>query len=454
MGIALAMTATGDIFPPAERARWAGLFGAVYGLSSVIGPSLGGWLTDHGLLLGTLVTDTTRWRWVFYINLPLGVIALAALLVYLPANISVRSSHFAGWALVRRIDWLGGTVAAAASVCLLLGLTWGGNQVYAWNSPQVIGILVAAGALAALFFLVEHMAVEPILPLDLFQNRNFTMVSILSLLQLMVLIGLVVYLPLYLQGVLGESASNSGTVLTPLTLAAVVGSMVGAFALVKIKSNRIISIASAAIMTIGAVGLLHFGATTGTAETLIVMVIIGLGLGPFFVVPPLAAQNALPPSRLGVGTAGVRYMGQLGSVLGVAIVGTVVNTSLAADLPSRLKHVAGIGNMPATVVQQASNPQALVNPDLRNGLMHGVARHVPPQVQAGVLHTLSQIFSVLKQSLMVGLHHGFVVLLVLSAAMILFAALLKDIPLRETHDEAPTDERKDEAPREMAIPMA
>jgi MFS family permease len=116
IGIALVFTVVGDIFPPAERAKWQGIFGAVYGFSSVVGPTIGGWLTDHGTLVGTLVTDATRWRWVFYINLPVGLIALAALLVYLPTNISERSTRYTGWAAVRRIDFLGALLAAAATI--------------------------------------------------------------------------------------------------------------------------------------------------------------------------------------------------------------------------------------------------------------------------------------------------------------------------------------------------
>src|SRR5262249_31051090 len=127
VGIALAFVLVADIFPPAERAKWQSLFGVVYGLSSLIGPTLGGWLTDSGPLVGNLVTDATRWRWVFYVNVPVGIITLIALLLYLPTNISARSTRYTGWAAVRRIDFLGGALAAAATVCLLLGLTWGSN---------------------------------------------------------------------------------------------------------------------------------------------------------------------------------------------------------------------------------------------------------------------------------------------------------------------------------------
>src|SRR3984893_15714049 len=156
IGIALVFTVVGDIFSPAERAKWQGIFGVVYGVSNLLGPTLGGWLTDHGPLLGSLVTDTTRWLLVFYVNLPLGILALVALLVYLPYNISIRNTRYTGWAAVRRIDFVGAILAAAATICLLLGLTWGGNQTYDWSSVQVISVLIASAVLYIVFFIAER----------------------------------------------------------------------------------------------------------------------------------------------------------------------------------------------------------------------------------------------------------------------------------------------------------
>src|SRR3989440_12786452 len=159
IGIALAFVLVADMFPPAERVRWQSLFGVVYGLANLVGPTLGGWLTDHGPLVGTLVTVTTRWRWVFYVNIPIGIIALVALLISLPANLSVRTSRYTGWAAIRRIDIPGAGFSAAATICLLLGLTWGSSGIYDWSSPQVIGVLVAAAMLFGTFLIVERVIV-------------------------------------------------------------------------------------------------------------------------------------------------------------------------------------------------------------------------------------------------------------------------------------------------------
>jgi EmrB/QacA subfamily drug resistance transporter len=433
-GIALAFVVVADMFPPAERVKWQSLFGVVFGFASLVGPTLGGWLTDHGPLVGGLVAATTRWRWVFYINVPVGIVALAALLIYLPANISERSNRYMGWAAVRRIDVVGALLAAAATTCLLLGLTWGGNQIYAWNSPQVTGILVAAGVLYALFVVAERVAVEPILPLDLFRNQVFAAAALLSLLQLMVLVGLVVYLPLYLQGVLGVSATNAGAAITPLTLSSVGGAALAGFVVTALKRYQAISVVGALVMTAGVFVLTRLTPTTGIGQAAIFMVVAGLGLGTFFSVLTVAAQNALSRANLGIGTSAIRYLGQLGGALGVAIVGTVVNNTLASELAPRLPKIGGIGFLPAPVLKLATNPQVLLNSDERNGLVQGVLQHTPSQFQQSTLDTLSQIFAALRQSLAAAVIQGFVVVLVICVVTFLCTLLLKDLPLKQTDE--------------------
>ncbi|HEX6483782.1 MAG TPA: MDR family MFS transporter [Ktedonobacteraceae bacterium] len=467
-GIALVFTVVGDIFPPAERARWQGIFSAVYGFSSVVGPTVGGWLTDHGPLLGNLVTDATRWRWVFYINLPIGIVALAALLIYLPANISVRSSRYTGWAAVRRIDFLGAVLASAATICLLLGLTWGGDQTYDWGSAQVIGTLVAAGILYIAFFIVERFAAEPVLPLDLFRNQVFSAGSILSLLQGMVLLGLVIYLPLYLQGVLGQSATNSGEVITPLTVSLVVGAGLSGFAVAMLKRYQAITILGAIVMSVGVYLMTRMTASTGLLEAALYMAVAGIGIGIFFSILTLAVQNALPRTRLGVGTGAVRYLSQLGSTLGVAIVGTVVNNTISSDIVNRL---------PASTVKQltpaglkfATNPQVLIDPTYRDTVVKtaegfAVAQatsHIPPGPQHNqaattaaaqaiqqVQHLLNQVFEALKLSLAVAIQHGFVTILFFCIATIIVAFFLKDMPLakefrEDTHETGAATSEQD-----------
>jgi EmrB/QacA subfamily drug resistance transporter len=456
VGIALAFVLVADMFPPAERVRWQSLFGAVYGFANLVGPTLGGFLTDHGPLIGSLVRETTRWRWVFYVNVPLGIVVLAALLIYLPANISARSNDFTGWAAVRRIDFVGAVLSAAATVCLLLGLTWGSNATYDWNSPQVIGILAAAVVLFGAFLIAERFAVEPILPLDLFRNRVFAVASLLSLLQLMVLVGLIVYLPLFLQGVLSVSATDAGAVITPMTVSSVIGAALAGFAITVFKRYRVLTILSALVMTAGVFLLTRMTPTTGLLEAIIFMVIAGIGIGPFFSVLTIAAQNALPRTRLGIGTSAVRYLSQLGAVVGVAVVGTVVNNTLASDIAGRLPASVAHQLTPAGL-KAATNPQVLVNPAYRATVVRtaqhfaaqSAAAHVPPpgpqhnQIAASVAaqamqqaqHLLNQVFAALKLSLAFAIQHGLIAVLVFCGVIILATFFLRDVPITQQSSE-------------------
>ena len=459
IGIALAFVVVADMFPPAERVKWQSLFGVVYGFSNLVGPTLGGFLTDHGPLLGNLVTDTTRWRWVFYINIPIGIIVLAALLIYLPANISVRTNRYTGWTAFRRIDFAGAILSATATVCLLLGLTWGSNGNYAWNSPQVIGILAVAVVLYAAFVIAERFAIEPILPLDLFRNRVFAVASLLSLLQLMVLVGLIIYLPLFLQGVLGVSATDSGAVITPMTVSSVIGAMLSGLVISVFKRYQLFTILSSLVMTVGVFLLTRMTPTTGLWVAILCMVIAGIGLGPFFSVLTIAAQNVLPRNRLGIGTSAIRYLSQLGAVLGVAIVGTVVNNSLASDIAQRVP-ASIVNRLTPAGFKAATNPQVLVNPVYHNtvvstaehfavqsavaqvppGPQHNLIAHqVAVQVMLQVQHMLDSVFAALKLSLAYAVQHGFIAVLVICGVIIVATFFLKDVPMIQQPGEA-TDE--------------
>jgi MFS family permease len=183
-------------------------------------------------------------------------------------------------------------------------------------------------------------------------------------------------------------------------------------------------------MTIGVFFMTRMTATTGLLEATIFMVVAGLGLGTFFSVAALAAQNSVPRSRLGVGTGVTRLMGQFGSVLGVALVGAVVNNSLSSELAPRLAKIPGVGLIPPSVLKLATNPQVLVSSDQRDALLHGVAQNTPPQFQASAIQTLNQVFDAVKQSLAVSVVQGFVVVLFICGAVFLCTLFFKDVPLQ------------------------
>ncbi|GCE20105.1 MDR family MFS transporter [Dictyobacter kobayashii] len=458
-GIALVFTAVGDVFTPAERARWQGIFAGVYGFSSVAGPLLGGWLTDHGPLLGSLVTDTTRWRWIFYINLPVGLLALLALIIYLPARLSQPSNTHRGWAALKRVDFLGALLASAATVCLLLGLSWGSNQTYAWNSTPVIGTLVAAGLLYAIFFVAERFAVEPLLPLGLFRIQVFSASAALAAFMGMVLLPVVIYLPLFLQGVLGASATNSGLVLTPLTISMVVGSAFAGFLISRVGRYHLQSMIAVVVLAIGVFLLGRMDANTTYLQASFFMILAGIGMGLFFPVQTLAAQNAVPPKNIGVGTGVVTYLRALGQTLGVAIAGTAVNNTISSDLPTRVP-ANTIKLLTPAGWQAATNTEVLTDQKYRDTVLHTAqhfasqsaaqqaAAHVPPgpqqqiaaqhaaaQAAQQVTHVLNLVFDGLKQSMVLAIQHGLLVVLCFCGAAFIAAIFLKDIPLRRSRSE-------------------
>ena len=374
IGMALVATVFGDLFEPEARAKWGSVFGIVYGVSNLFGPTLGGWLTEHGPLVGSLITQSSRWRWVFYINLPVGLLAVAALLFFLPTTLSVPTSTRTGSAAVRQIDVFGVLLSAAATICLMLGLTWGSSQVFAWSSAPVLAMLGGGGVLFALFLLVERRVSEPILPLSLFRNQVFSMAVLLTMLQMMVLLGLSLYLPLFLQGVLAISPAVAGLVITPLSLSMVLGAMLAGPIIGILKRYQFIIVLGALLMGIGSFLLTLMTPETSLVQAIVSMILVGLGLGSFFSLSVIA-QNVVPTSRLGVSTAATRYLGQVGAALGIAIVGTVVSSSIAGNLLHRF---------PTTTAQRG--------------------------VLAGALQ------------------HGFVVILVVALLALLASFFLKDVP--------------------------
>jgi EmrB/QacA subfamily drug resistance transporter len=306
-----AFASIGDLFTPAERGRWQGVIAATFGLASVFGPSLGGWITDN-----------PGWRWVFYVNLPVGAIALITLLLGFPATGS-RGRN-------RRIDWFGVATIVAAVVPLLIAMTWAGSS-YPWGSPQVIGALALSLLMFVAFALIEARVSEPLLPLDLFRNQIFSAAFLASMFVGPLLLGLGVYLPLFVQGVLHQSATSSGAVITPLTLGVVVTNIAGGQIVSRTGHYQRVAIFGLVICTIGVLLALGMGANTDNFALVRNMVIIGLGLGFVLPVYTVAVQNALPYNRLGVVTSSVQFSRSIGSTVGISVMGTIVANVYASS---------------------------------------------------------------------------------------------------------------------------
>jgi EmrB/QacA subfamily drug resistance transporter len=313
--IPLAMAVVGAIVPPRDRGRYQGLIGSVFGSASIIGPAVGGF-----------IVDTTSWRWIFYVNLPVGAAALAVISVTMPR----RAPH-----TDRSIDWGGAALLAASSTSLLLGLVWGSSQ-YAWGSAHVVGALVAATVLFGTFLAYERRVNETILPFGLLHNRVVASSLLCMALVGMAMFGTISFVPLFVQGVVGTSATSSGVVLTPLMLGAVTASFISGQWVSRSGRVRPNAIAGPIALTAGMVLLWRMGVGTTNGEAARNMVIAGIGLGLMMQVFVLAVQNAVPRESIGSATALTQFSRSIGGTLGVTLMGVIVNQGLP-------KGVAGNG---------------------------------------------------------------------------------------------------------------
>ncbi|HEY6089346.1 MAG TPA: MDR family MFS transporter [Gemmatimonadaceae bacterium] len=301
----------GDIIPPRDRGRYQGIFGAVFGLSSIAGPLLGGYFTTH-----------LSWRWIFYINLPLGVGALVVLAATLPSL---------GARLVRTIDYAGAALLAVvlSSITLLSDL---GGTSYSWSSPLTIG-LIAVSLLALFFFvLVERKAIEPVLPLHLFRQQTFVITSAVGLIVGFALFGSVTYFPLYLQVVKGVSPTASGMQMVPMMGGMLVTSIASGQLISRTGRYRIFPVLGTAVMTVGLFMLSRLTPSSGNAAASLLMLVLGVGLGMVMQVLVIAVQNDVEYRDLGVATSGATLFRLIGGSLGTAILGAIFAGRLSANL--------------------------------------------------------------------------------------------------------------------------
>ena len=309
-----AQAAIGDVVPPSERGKYSGLFGAVFGVSSVAGPLIGGFLTTHA-----------SWRWIFYVNLPLGAVALAVLAVALP-SVTERRRH--------AIDWAGTGLLAVALSSLVLGTTLGGNT-YDWASPQIIGLGMLGVLAIVAFALVERRAAEPILPPELFRNRVFVVSSAVGAIVGFALFGALTYLPLFQQVVRGLSPTASGLQLLPVMGGLLISSIASGQVIARTGHYKVFPIAGTAVAALGMWLLASLDQTTGTGVAAFHMLVLGLGLGMVMQVLVLATQNAVSYEQLGVATSGATLFRSIGGSLGTAVLGAIFSAKLSDGLAAQ-----------------------------------------------------------------------------------------------------------------------
>ena len=304
---ALALALIGAIVPPRDRGRYQGLIGATFAAGSIIGPALGG-----------VIVDNASWRWIFYVNLPVGAVALAAIAIAIPKR-TQRRDH--------SLDLLGAALLAVGTSSFLLGLVWGGEQ-HPWSSPQVVGVFVIAAVSLTAFVFVERRAPEPILPFELFRNPIVSAGTAAIALSAMAMVGTIAYVPLFVQGVIGTSATSSGVVLTPFMLGAVTASAASGQWISRSGHYRPNALVGPIVLGTGLFLLSTMGTSTTNARAALYMVIAGVGLGLMMQVFVIAIQNQVSLREIGSATALSQFMRSIGATLGVTLMGVIINHGL------------------------------------------------------------------------------------------------------------------------------
>jgi len=414
MPIAIAIVA--DLFTPRERGKWQGLTGAVWGFSAIIGPTLGGWITQNA-----------SWRWVFYVNIPIGIAALLVLIFLMPWLRSASRKV--------SIDYIGAALLVVGTVPALLGFTWAGSQ-YAWLSPQIIGLF--AGALVALTTFViyearlQRLGGQPIIEPGLFKNSIFTVSTIVTVIFGMSLFGSIFFIPLFVQGVVGTSATNSGLILTPLMLTSIVGSVLSGQLVSRLGKYKWIAITGMVISVAGSLLLVRLDVNATNNDVLIAMLVLGLGMGFGMALYTLIVQNALP-QKIGQATSALIFFRSIGGTIGLAAMGSLMTSAYLPAFKSALSSGLGKLSIPAAALQpiQArfvalfSNPQILLSPDVLSKMRVASAAHG----QQG-LALFNIAIDAVKTGLTQGIHNVFVLSFGFMIVGLIAVLFLKEIPLR------------------------
>ncbi|MDH5229064.1 MAG: MFS transporter [Gammaproteobacteria bacterium] len=416
--MATSFTAVGDLFSPRERGRWQGFLGTSFGVASVFGPTLGGYIVDHW-----------HWKWVFWVFIPVGIVAFVLIMILFP-SVPQKTKQ--------KIDYTGALLLSLCVIPLLLAATWAGQQ-YAWASWEIIGLLASAVIALMLFIFVERRASHPILPLQLFSNSVFSLSNVIVFVIGASMFGSLLYVPLYLQGVLGLSATVSGSMLMPMTLSLVAASILGGQSITRSGRYKNLAFFGLAVTAVGMYLLSTMNQETQLSVVFAYVMIVGLGLGIGMPVFNLSIQNAVDHGDLGVATATGQLFRQLGGTLGVALMGTVMAHTMHQQLEKNLENdfdSKQLSSLPRQVLDHMEEPQLLINP----GQLAEVSLALSPDMQT----LLQQLIFAMREALNSGLSNVFISGSIAMSFAVFLVLFLREIPLRDSNEKnTKTTKQKD-----------
>ncbi|MEE1618998.1 MDR family MFS transporter [Brachybacterium sp. J153] len=398
----LSQTIIGDIIPPRQRGKYQGIMGAVFGVTSVVGPLIGG-----------TVTDNLGWRWLFYLTLPIGIAAFVFILRFLHLPTSAQHG---------KVDYLGMITLTPGLVIGLLATTWGGNN-YAWDSGVIIGMYAVAAAFLVAFVIIETRVEEPLLPMHLITRPVVALSVAASFAIAVAMFGAIIYIPVYAQGVMGVSATNSGAILIPLSVAMILTSILVGLLITRFGTYKIFLVLGGAVLVGGYLLLADIQYGDSPWHLTLAMVVIGLGLGLSMQVYTLVVQNAVPQKELGIATASIQFFRNIGSTIGTAVLGTVMASRMG----------------PAIEEQLSSLP-----PEQLAALQQSGGRADASSLEASVLDpaALAQLPEFLVEPIRAGMgdamHGVFLTAVPFVVLALLLSLFVKQVPLRDTLHDAPS----------------
>ncbi|MCY7920172.1 multidrug efflux MFS transporter MdtP [Bacillus spizizenii] len=398
----MAMIVIGDLFTGKQRAKFQGVFGAIYGLASVIGPQIGGW-----------IVDSLNWKWVFYINLPVGIIAVIFIARGLQGRQQTGPINF---------DIAGIFTMIVGVVSLLLALSFGGKD-YAWGSWQILGLFALALIGIVSFIIVESKAKEPILPMYLFKNRTFTFLNLIGFFMSIGMFGAITFVPFFMQGIVGVSASESGTIMTPMMISMIITSIIGGQLVYKVGIKSQI-ITGMLVMAGGFLLLTTLDLDTSKLIATSYMAIIGLGMGLVMPILTLALQESFSKEELGVVTSSSQFFRSIGGTFGITMLGAVMNARSGSLLTDKL--VPYLDSLPAQASSFAAQLKGMIDTNPQGLLQSLFSPDAIKQIPAAFS---SHIMPILKTSLMDSLHSVFYTGLIFIAVGAVFTLFLKPIKL-------------------------